>query len=114
MSPQGERGASGGASGQNSNNPNKKCRELNPPDPKFVQCKHHQSGKWIKKPRPSGMPFPGSNNKSMQCDDGSNCQKVAQTIIVGGATYVVYRCIRMLPSLLPPLWPSIPANAAIP
>jgi hypothetical protein len=35
---------------------------------------------------------------------------------VGGlaAGYAVYRAVRFLPSLLPPLWWTIPANAAIP
>jgi len=31
-----------------------------------------------------------------------------------GAGYLIYRGVRMLPSLLPPLWWTIPANAAIP
>jgi hypothetical protein len=31
-----------------------------------------------------------------------------------GGTYGSYRALRMLPSLFPPLWPTIPANAAIP
>jgi hypothetical protein len=31
-----------------------------------------------------------------------------------GAGYLLYRAIRMLPSLFPPAWPSIPANLAIP
>ncbi|MFR0690917.1 hypothetical protein ACLUTX_16060 [Enterobacterales bacterium AE_CKDN230030158-1A_HGKHYDSX7] len=28
--------------------------------------------------------------------------------------YVVYRCLRMVPSLFPLLWPTIPANAVMP
>ncbi len=31
-----------------------------------------------------------------------------------GAGYITYRIIRMLPSLFPPLWPTIPINAAAP
>jgi Domain of unknown function (DUF4157)/Toxin with a conserved tryptophan and TIP tripeptide motif len=31
-----------------------------------------------------------------------------------GAGYLLYRAIRFLPSLLPPLWPTIPANAVVP
>jgi hypothetical protein len=31
-----------------------------------------------------------------------------------GTGYLIYRGIRMLPSLLPPLWPTIPLNVAIP
>jgi hypothetical protein len=37
--------------------------------------------------------------------------KVGVTI---GAGYLIYRVIRMIPSLLPPLWWTIPENAAIP
>ncbi len=33
--------------------------------------------------------------------------------VVGGG-YIIYRGIRMLPSLLPPLWPTIPANLIVP
>jgi hypothetical protein len=33
-------------------------------------------------------------------------------VVVGG--YVIYRVVRMLPSLFPPLWWTIPANAAMP
>jgi RHS repeat-associated protein len=107
----GERGATGGAGGQNTNNPSKHCRELNPPEEKFVECKHHQTGKWIRKPRPANMPFPGS--KSEMC--GEQCQDTAATVVVtAGGAYVLYRCVRMIPSLFPPLWPTIPANAAIP
>jgi hypothetical protein len=32
-----------------------------------------------------------------------------------GAGYLLYRGLRMVPSLvIPPLWPTIPANAVIP
>lgn len=45
---------------------------------------------------------------------GETCQKTATVVVAGGTAYVVYRCLRMLPSLLPPLWPTIPANAVVP
>jgi len=41
-------------------------------------------------------------------------KSVAATGAVVGAGYVVYRIIRFLPSLIPPLWETIPANLAIP
>ncbi len=31
-----------------------------------------------------------------------------------GLAYLAYRAIRMIPSLFPPLWPTIPANVAVP
>lgn len=39
---------------------------------------------------------------------------VGDALKLGAAGYVAYRVIRFLPSLLPPLWGTIPANAAIP
>jgi hypothetical protein len=39
------------------------------------------------------------------------------TIVTGaaiGASYLIYRTIRFLPSLAPPLWPTIPLNLAVP
>jgi len=45
---------------------------------------------------------------------GEDCKKVATTVVIGGTAYIVYRCLRMVPSLFPPLWPTIPANVAIP
>jgi type VI secretion system secreted protein VgrG len=59
---------------------------------------------------------------SEECDQdngdeaGGSCNEctagaVAATMFGG---YVAYRCLRMLPSLLPPLWPTIPANLTLP
>jgi RHS repeat-associated protein len=47
----GERGATGGTSGTRTDNPYKKCR-LDPKDPKFILCVHHQTGKEVRKPTP--------------------------------------------------------------
>lgn len=107
----GERGATGGAGGQNSDNPYKHCRQ-HPTDPNKIECKHHQTGKWISKPKPSDWPEDKSKAKSEMC--GDDCQAVAGTVVVGGALYILYRCGRMVPSLLPPLWWTIPLNAAVP
>jgi hypothetical protein len=38
----------------------------------------------------------------------------ADVAIAGGLIYLGYRCLRMLPSLAPPLWWSIPGNALAP
>ncbi|WP_442920707.1 hypothetical protein [Massilia sp. DD77] len=45
---------------------------------------------------------------------GETCKKTATVVVAGGTAYMVYRCLRMVPSLLPPIWPTIPANAVIP
>ncbi|NTU86077.1 MAG: Rhs family protein, partial [Chloroflexales bacterium] len=31
-----------------------------------------------------------------------------------GVGYLIYRGVRMIPSLFPPLWPTIPLNLAVP
>ena len=41
-------------------------------------------------------------------------ETVAVGVGVGVGVYVAYRIVRMIPSLFPPLWWTIPANAAIP
>jgi RHS repeat-associated protein len=69
---------------------------------------------WIEYGRPDGKngcggPPPAS---AQNCDDA--CEKTATFVFSGGSAYIVYRCIRMLPSLLPPLWPTIPTNAVTP
>jgi RHS repeat-associated protein len=40
----------------------------------------------------------------------------AVVVAAGGATagYIIYRCVRMIPSLFPPLWETIPINVAVP
>lgn len=45
---------------------------------------------------------------------GDDCKKIAGTAVFGGVVYIVYRCGRMVPSLLPPLWWTIPGNLAAP
>ncbi len=69
-----------------------------------------QSGKPDGKNGCGGPPPPPAPAET--CGDA--CQKTATVVVVGGTAYVVYRCLRMLPSLLPPLWPTIPANVVVP
>jgi RHS repeat-associated protein len=63
---------------------------------------------WVNGQRQGGVAVPKT-----QDNDGT------AEIVVGGAVavgtgYVVYRIIRFIPSLFPPLWPTIPANALCP
>jgi RHS repeat-associated protein len=44
----------------------------------------------------------------------STSSNVATAAGVAGALYITYRIVRMIPSLFPPLWETIPANIAIP
>lgn len=53
----------------------------------------------------------GKGDSCEVCPSGSTVVKTAAGV---GAAYVAYRCIRMLPSLVPPLWWTLPANAAVP
>ena len=61
--------------------------------------------KWASEPVPEADPRP---------DAGAAAKKVATAGAAVGAGYIIYRVIRMIPSLFPPLWETIPANAAIP
>lgn len=59
-----------------------------------------------------------SSDKGQPCPDGSeeNSSSKAAMKAVGavGLGYVLYRGVRMLPSLVPPLWPTILLNATVP
>jgi len=57
------------------------------------------------KPLPTPVPAPDNSKKA-----GAAVKAGA----VVGLGYITYRVIRMLPSLLPPLWETIPVNLAIP
>jgi uncharacterized protein RhaS with RHS repeats len=46
--------------------------------------------------------------------ESPNRKRVMTTIGLGAAGYVGYRAVRMLPSLAPPLWWTIPGNLAVP
>jgi hypothetical protein len=47
-----------------------------------------------------------------QC--GGNSRTVAVVVGAGASAHVIQRCLRMLPSSLSPLWPTIPIDAAVP
>ena len=58
-----------------------------------------------------------------KCDTGcatvgqtqsSTVKNVAKAGVGAGVLYVGYRVVRMIPSLFPALWPTIPANLAVP
>jgi hypothetical protein len=54
------------------------------------------------------------NETSCPADKNSTSKAVLKTAGVLGGTYLLYRGIRMLPSLAPPLWWTIPANVVTP
>ena len=66
---------------------------------------------WANKPLPTAADYKGSGGAVV---NGETVKTTAKVAAGAGAAYLIYRGIRMLPSLLPPLWPTIPANAVIP
>lgn len=67
--------------------------------------------KWATIPPPVEKQWKGPQNISTR-EAAYNASIGTAGAIAGG--YIVYRVIRFLPSLFPPLWPTIPANVAIP
>ena len=55
---------------------------------------------------------PGGSCKANECPSAGTV--LAAAAATAGAGYIAYRCLRMLPSLAPPLWWTIPANVATP
>ena len=80
----------------------------------FVKCKDD------KPPKPPTPPifcpdrYPVLVNDPRGYSNNRTCEKVVA--VAKGATvgYIAYRCFRMIPSLFPPLWETIPINAAAP
>jgi hypothetical protein len=67
---------------------------------------------WVRRPVPTAADWKGPEGKKVFQRETLEAGTKAAGVIAGG--YVLYRVIRFLPSLLPPLWPTIPANVAIP
>lgn len=66
---------------------------------------------WATKPRPKPAEWAGASKMEML---GEGAKTGAKGILGIGAGYAIYRAVRMIPSLFPPLWWTIPENAAIP
>jgi RHS repeat-associated protein len=106
----GKRGQTGGSSGLGTPSPYKHCREA-AGDPTKIECKNPHTGKWDKKPRPADWERYKKPKPIEQCD---TCETVEQVVVIGGTVYLVWRCIRMIPSLYPPFWGTIPPNLVTP
>jgi hypothetical protein len=71
-------------------------------------------------PGPGTTPLAPSNNPDPQPKERTGVDPTTQILVGAGALvggiggYCIYRGIRILPSFLPPLWPTIPANLAFP
>lgn len=61
---------------------------------------------------------PVSNPRNQSCQLSDDPNSYGRSFLVGaglaGTGYLIYRGIRFLPSLFPPLWPTIPFNAVAP
>jgi RHS repeat-associated protein len=79
----------------------------------YANCQAIWESKKCEIPPPLLVPPPADPEPS-KCGDNSCTETAAQVVVGAGVVYVIYRCVRMVPSLIPPLWPTIPANAAIP
>jgi hypothetical protein len=71
---------------------------------------HHNGGR---DHLPPGTEVPDPPGDGSTC--GNDCQqRVATVVTTAAGMYIVYRCIRMIPSLAPPLWWTIPGNLVAP
>ena len=61
---------------------------------------------------PDGTEVDHDNEPVAMC--GPGCKNAASAAAAVGTGYLIYRGLRMVPSLFPVLWPTIPANAVIP
>ncbi len=71
--------------------------------------------KWASQPAPVPKEWKGPVVAPMTGVDAGQVAKGAAAAGAGlTAGYLLYRAVRMIPSLFPPLWETIPANLAIP
>jgi|GEM_PF-1784639 len=72
----------------------------------------------VRVPNPIPVPVPRTVPFPRTVPSGPSAEDVGKGVVVVGAGigigYLIYRGVRMVPSLFPPLWPTIPANLAIP
>lgn len=73
---------------------------------------------WATRPVPAPRPVAPPSTSTPRTGDEITTQDVVDTAAKGvtaaATLYIAYRVVRMLPSLLPPLWWTIPANAVAP
>ncbi|MBB3909368.1 RHS repeat-associated core domain-containing protein [Anoxybacteroides rupiense] len=89
-----------------------------------IHDKHKNSSgeppKWVKKALKQKTKWDWDANakkyekKQKEKKTKDAAKKAAKVGAAAGAGYIVYRGVRMAPSLLPPLWPTLPANLVIP
>ncbi|MCX6578553.1 MAG: hypothetical protein NT166_00030, partial [Candidatus Aminicenantes bacterium] len=90
------------------------------PDPK----NYHGGPHWdVDKPEPGKSGKYKDDDRRRYKQDGTEIKdskritlnNTVKNVIFGASVgYITYRIIRLLPSLIPPLWPTIPANVIVP
>ena len=84
-------------------------RDYNHPGDKHIFPHDHD---WKNGKRQGGKPTnTGEDNDSNNAD---YMNMIGTGLAIGGGAYVIYRVIRMIPSLIPAFWGTIPLNAACP
>jgi hypothetical protein len=62
---------------------------------------------WATRPAPKASEWQGQ-------EGGITARDVGTGVLAAGALYATYRAVRLIPSLFPLGWPTLPANLAIP
>ena len=65
-------------------------------------------------PLPDEVKDPRTKNTKPKIDTTTVVEGAATGVVVVGGAYILYRIIRFIPSLAPPLWWTIPGNLALP
>ena len=108
----GERGRS--AKPEGSGDEFKKMKP-HPTDPNKVKFKDPHTGKEYDKPKPPGFDEWWQEKRGSRYENVCEREPAVCAAAAGLAIgYVAYRCIRMVPSLAPPLWWTIPVNVGVP
>jgi len=99
----------GGRGGQGKGERGRSAKTDGNPNPgKYAKPDPNRPGEWIKKDPHTGRWSPAQKGWKPN-------QRAAVNAAVGvGTGYLIYRAVRFIPSLFPPLWWTIPENAAIP
>lgn len=69
---------------------------------------------WATRPLPTQGDWDANNATAYEGMTGSMAGDAVAVAGGVGLGYLLYRGVRMIPSLFPPAWPTIPANLAIP
>ena len=81
---------------------------------KDIDYSHPQNHPDLPNPHAHDWTWDGDNKSRGKAYDPNATEIVINTAVTAGVSYAIYRIIRMLPSLSPGMWWSIPINVATP